>query len=439
MKLTDTIYATSSGIGRAAIAVVRVSGPRAKELLGALAGTIPEPRRASVRKLAFKQDLIDEAVVLWFPGPATATGEDIAEFHTHGSPAVLARLFAAFSEFDNVIPALPGEFTKRAFENGRLDLTEVEGLADLLIAEGEGQRRLALRQFLGENSRQVDSWRERILRVLALVEASIDFADDDAEIAATAQQVGAEVEELVAELGLALEQSAAGVSLRSGLKLVIAGAPNVGKSSLFNALLQREAAIVSPQAGTTRDVVTSGLLIAGLPVILADTAGLRVRTSDDVEIQGMARSRSEISDADILVWVRATDSEETVGPAREPDLLVINKCDLLRLGEVPQEVDAMQVSVLTGQGIDQLREAISQLIGERYAGAENAVLVRERHRSSVVQSIRHLNEFLNDRSKSAELRAEDLRLAGRALAMITGRVDVEDLLGKIFSEFCIGK
>lgn len=395
---------------------------------------------ASLRKLISNGDLIDESLVLWFPGPGSATGEDLAEFHVHGSPAVLSRLFLAFNSFEDVIPAKAGEFTRRAFDNGRLDLVEVEGLADLLAADSEGQRKLAIRQFAGESSGLIDSWRDRLIEALALIEASIDFSDEDAEIAAVGNVVAARVGELAIELQRVLDQSVAGVGVRNGLRVVFAGAPNVGKSSLFNWLLDRDAAIVSAQAGTTRDVVASGASLGGLPVLLADTAGLRDETQDEIEKMGMLRSLTEIGEADVLVWVRAPGIEETVGPSRRPDLVVNNKSDLIDADSIHVRNDQeLWVSVRSGDGLDQLRAAIQAVIAGRYAGVENAVLVRERHRESVTRSIRHLNNFLEGAKKSAELRAEDLRHAARELAAITGRVDVEDLLSKIFSEFCIGK
>jgi tRNA modification GTPase len=440
MKLSTTIFAVSSGLGRAGIAVVRLSGPQSKAILGLLVATVPEPRMAGLRRLVHQGELIDQALVLWFPGPNSVSGEDLVEFHVHGSPAVLSRLFSAFGTFEGVEPALAGEFTRRAFDNGRLDLVEVEGLADLLAADSEVQRKLAIRQFVGESSGLIESWRSRVIEISALVEAAIDFADEDAEIGTVVDSLAPRVTSLIADLQLALDQSEVGVDLRNGLRLVFAGAPNVGKSSLFNWLLNRDAAIVSAQSGTTRDVVSAGGRLAGLPVLLADTAGLRDQTEDEIEKLGMTRSLNEVRDADILIWVRAPGIPETVRPGRCPDLVVNNKSDLVA-GEsihVRNESETW-VSSLSGDGLDDLRQKIDDIVKQRYAGAENSVLVRQRHRVAVLKTIRHLNEFLRPGGKSVELRAEDLRRAARELAAITGRVDVEDLLGKIFSEFCIGK
>jgi tRNA modification GTPase len=440
MKLPTTIYAISSGLGRAGIAVVRLSGPRAKVVLESLVVTFPEPRSAALRRLTDDGELIDQALVLWFPGPHSVTGEDLVEFHVHGSPAILSRLFKVFATYEGVVPAQPGEFTRRAFDHGRLDLVEVEGLADLLAADSEPQRRLAIRQFVGESSGLIESWRMRVIEVSAFLEAAIDFADEDAEIGAVNDAMASRVRNLVRDLQRALDHSITGVGVRNGLRLVFAGAPNVGKSSLFNWLLEREAAIVSTQAGTTRDVVAAGRNLGGLPVLLFDTAGLRDETLDEIEKMGMARSRAEVNEADVLIWVRAPGIVETVGPERIPDLVVINKTDLFDENSIHTRNNSeSHVSVKTGDGLERLREKIDNIVKARYAGAENAVLVRQRHRQAVLKTIRYLNDFLTDNKKSLELKAEDLRRAAWELASITGRVDVEDLLGKIFSEFCIGK
>jgi tRNA modification GTPase len=440
MKQPTTIFAVSSGLGRAGIAVVRLSGPATRTVLNSLVSKFPDPRVAALRKLVSEGEIIDEALVLWFPGPNSVTGEDLAEFHVHGSQAVLQKLFSAFSKFDDVTPATAGEFTRRAFDNGRMDLVEVEGLADLLAAESEAQRKLAVRQFMGESSGLVEAWRARVVEALALMEAGIDFSDEDAEISSIGRAVDTRVLELIMELERALDQSVTGMGVRNGLRVVFAGAPNVGKSSLFNWLLQRDAAIVSAQAGTTRDVVASGSVIGGLPILLADTAGLRSETGDEIEKQGMLRSLNEIGDADILVWVRAAGIEETVGPSRTPDLILYNKVDLVSADSIHERNESdLWVSVKSGEGLAKLRAELELIVEERYRGAENAVLVRQRHRDRVQTAIQYLRQFLQDSGKSAELKTEDLRQAARELASITGRVDVEDLLGKIFSEFCIGK
>ena len=433
-----TIYALSSGSGRAGIAVVRLSGSMAGLALAKLAGTLPEPRRATLRKLkAADGQIIDEAMVLWFPGPHSATGEDVAELHVHGAPAIIAFLFSELSQIEGLRLAEPGEFSKRAFDHGKLDLLEVEGLADLLAATGEAQRRLAMRQFLGEASAVYEKWRADIISALALHEAAIDFVEEDDVAAKARDMAGPVLHRLVKEFEAALRLSSQNAAIRSGLRLVIAGAPNVGKSSLLNALAGREVAIVSAQAGTTRDVVEAQILFEGVPLALADTAGLRASTSDAIEKIGMARAERAALDADILLWVTAPDVKETVGPPRKPDLTISNKADLesIRI----RNDEALSVSMKTGAGLNHLRADLQKLIQRRLSGVDDAVVVRMRHVQAVEESIRLLNKCLEESYRPHELIAEDLRKAARALGSITGHVDVEDLLGKIFLEFCIGK
>lgn len=436
--LNSTIFALSSGSGRAGIAVVRLTGPDSSAAVMALAGALPKPRLASVRQLrASDGTVFDEAMVLWFPGPHSSTGEDVAEFHIHGSPAVLEALLGELAKFPGLRLAAPGEFTKRSFENGKLDLVEVEGLADLLSATGEAQRRLAMRQFLGETSAVYDKWRDAIIAALALHEAAIDFVDEE-DVADKARAAAAPVlAALRDELQEALVKAAQNAAIRSGLKLVIAGAPNVGKSSLLNALVGREAAIVSPLAGTTRDVVEAQIMFEGLPLTLADTAGLRSITDDAIEQIGIDRAVVAATEADILVWVTAPDVADEVGPPRQPDVTVANKTDLESIRS--KNDSGLSVSVKTGAGLNHLREALKKMIQRRLSSVEDAVVVRQRHQTAVAESIRLLNDCIDFPNRPHELVAEDLRKAALALGSITGHVDVEDLLAKIFSEFCIGK
>jgi tRNA modification GTPase len=431
-----TIYALSSGAGRAGIAVIRVSGVQASQVFRQLAGDLPKPRFASLRKLKSGNDLIDQALVLWLPGPDTVTGEDVAEFHVHGSAAVVTRLFFEFAKIENVTPAEAGAFTRRAFENGRLDLVEVEGLADLLGSQTEAQRRLAMRQFMGEASAVYESWRAQLTGALAMLEAAIDFVDEDDVVQDAWNHVKPKVQKLHDELLQALEVSAKAGAVRDGLKLVIAGPPNAGKSSLMNWLVGREAAIVSPIAGTTRDVVERVIDFYGAQVVVSDTAGIRPQTADAIEAVGIDRARNEVRDADILVWVTAPDVLE-VGPERKPDVLVYNKCDL-DSSRIRNEA-SISVSVKTGHGLNQLTDVLKNLIQAHAATANTAIVVRDRHVTAVQQTIRLLNDSLEDEKRPLELIVEDLRKATRAISSITGRIDVEDLLGKIFSEFCIGK
>jgi tRNA modification GTPase len=436
-----TIFAVSSGSGRAGIAVVRLSGDAVQNVFMALTGGLPAPRRAALKTIRSRdgQTVIDKGMVLYFPGPNSVTGEDVGEFHVHGGVAVVERLLLELSVFENCVPAQPGQFTRRAFENDRLDLIEVEGLADLLASETESQRMLAMRQFSGEASSLYHAWHRELTGALALVEASIDFADEDG----VAEQAIAEVRPRLSMLKMMLEdastQSENAALVRRGLRVVIAGAPNVGKSSLLNVLAGRSAAIVSDMPGTTRDVVEAALLINGLSVSLADTAGLRDTTDDAIERMGMGRSREEIAAADILVWVVEAGHALAL-PARSPDLVVHNKADLVAAESIHMRNESdVVISVKTGLGLDVLRAKLSDVISQRTFVGENAVMVRARHRAAIQESIRFLNDALAKPDHALELMAEDVRKAASSLASITGRVGVEDFLGAIFSEFCIGK
>ncbi|MCA0431933.1 MAG: tRNA uridine-5-carboxymethylaminomethyl(34) synthesis GTPase MnmE [Proteobacteria bacterium] len=445
MNPGKTIFALSSGSGRAGIAVFRLSGPASAAALAALVGALPEPRRFSQRRLvASDGGLLDQAVVVWLPGPGTATGEDMAEFHIHGGPALIARLLRELSAMAGLRLAEPGEFTRRAFDNERLDLLEVEGLSDLLAAESEAQRHLAMRQFSGEVSGQIERWRGGLFESVSLVEAAIDFAEEDDVAGRAFGQARAAARTLLDELTDALAGSERAEAVRRGLRVVIAGAPNVGKSSLLNALVERDAAIVSPVPGTTRDIIEASLMIAGIPVSLADTAGLRDAAADAIEAEGMVRTARAISDADILVWVEAVDQPEEHPAAWTPDLVVLNKADLMprdsiRISNDQEGTALLRVSAKSGSGLDALRAWLGKEVSRRLDGVEHAVVVRERHRIAVSESIRFLNDALQRREDALEIMAEDMRNAARALASLTGRMDVEEVLGRIFADFCIGK
>jgi tRNA modification GTPase len=432
-----TIFALSSGRLPAAIAVVRLSGPRAGDVFAAFGGKIPEPRKAVLRRLRHPETkaLIDETLALWFPGPNTETGEDMAELHLHGGRAVVAAVFAELGKLPGFRPAEAGEFTRRAFENGKLDLTAVEGLADLVFAETEAQRAQAMRQFSGALGGKAEGWRQRLIAALALVEARIDFSDEadvPEDLTSPARDVA---RELAADIEQTLEGAHRGERLREGLVVAIAGPPNVGKSSLLNRLAQREAAIVSPYAGTTRDVIEVHLDLAGYPVTLLDTAGIR-DSQDPVEQEGVRRAQARSDAADLVLWV--VDAAHPVAAENteaKKQLMVRNKIDLVAPPAPCAQV--FDISARTGQGIDRVVSEMTRFAQDYFGGPESAIVTRERHRTALQQTTACLRRALT--VEAEELVAEELRLAARELGRLTGRVDVEDLLDVIFRDFCIGK
>jgi tRNA modification GTPase len=441
MNGRTTIFAVSSGAGRAGIAVVRLSGPQVRLVLASLTGSLPAPRQATLKSVRIRDgsELIDKGMVLFFPGPKSVTGEDVGEFHVHGSPAVVERLLLELTGFENCVPAQPGEFTRRAFENERLDLVEVEGLADLLASETEVQRRLAMRQFSGEASSIYHAWHAELTGALAIVEASIDFADEEGVAVQAVAQVRPRLDAFRMKLQNAMVQSEEASVVRRGVRIVIAGEPNVGKSSLLNALAGRRAAIVSEIAGTTRDVVEAPVVINGLPVSLADTAGLRAVTDDSIEREGIERSREEMAGADILIWVLEAGQASAL-PSRTPDVVIHNKADLVFYESIHIRNESdLVLSLKSGEGLDALKSRLADLVSQRTFVGETAVMVRARHRNAVQESIRYLNDALAKPDHALELMAEDVRKAASAMASIMGHVGVEDFLGRIFSEFCIGK
>ena len=454
-----TIFAPATAAGRAAIAVVRISGPAARAALEALAGTVPPPRRASRRTLRTADgEALDDALVLWFPGPASYSGEDAAELHLHGGRAVVAAVLEALAALPGLRPAEPGEFTRRAFDNGRLDLTAIEGLADLVAAESEAQRRQALRQLDGALGALYDGWRERLLRCLAVMEASIDFVEDDLpdDILSSLDH---DIRDVLASITLHLDDHRGGERLREGLFVAIVGAPNVGKSSLLNRLARRPAAIVSHHPGTTRDVIEVHMDIAGLPVILADTAGLRDCAdggAGEIERQGVARALARAAEADLKIAVfDATAWPNTDERTRDlvdgDTMVIVNKIDLVGNINAIEENKGPTVGVgarildrtvwplscRDGDGFEGFLEALGAALEARLQPASSLLLTRARHRSALEDCVAALGRFLE--AGATELAAEDLRLACRALGRITGRVDVEALLDVIFAEFCIGK
>lgn len=419
----DTIYALSSGTPPAAIAVVRISGPRADGALEALAGRLPEPRGAALANLAWKGEPLDRALVLRFPGPHSATGEDVAELHLHGGRAVVAAVLAALARVEGLRAAEPGEFTRRAFENGRIDLAEAEGLADLLAAETESQRRAALAMAGGALSRRVEEWRGRLLALAARLEAALDFSDEGEVGEGWPHGWHEEREALAAEVRAFLERPPA-ERLRDGVRVAIAGPPNEGKSSLLNYLIQREAAITSPTPGTTRDLVEVPVAIGGMPFLLIDTAGLR-DSGDEVEAIGVARARSALQTADVVFWL----GEPEDAPDRA--LLVRSKRDLDT--ERPGRADAW-VSATTGEGMAELVTLLKRKAGSLLP-AEGELAGNARQRDAVGRALSSIRESATDMLVAAEA----IRRARVELDRVTGRAGVEDMLYALFGRFCIGK
>lgn len=438
----DTIYALSSGRPPVAVAVVRISGPRASDALKALIGKIPEPRRAAFARIRDPQsgEIIDEALALFFPGPKSETGEDTAEIQLHGGRAVIAALFAALAAMDGLRMALPGEFTRRSFENGKLDLTAVEGLADLIYADTDAQRRQALRQLQGLLGNRAEAWRRRLIEAQALAEAGIDFSDE-ADVAGnvTAQALSAATS-LQKEIAEALSDAARGERLREGLVVAIAGPPNAGKSTLLNRIARREAAIVSPLAGTTRDVIEVHLDLSGYPVTLLDTAGIR-ETDDPIEREGVMRAKARAAAADLVLWVVDTADEAVPIPAANV-IVVRNKIDLIARGPAEkldeETAKRFEVSSTTGEGLERLLKALAAFAADILGSREPALVTRERQRLLLQEASEALQRAAAESARE-DIFAEELRLAARALGRLTGRVDVEDILDVIFRDFCIGK
>ncbi len=458
----DTIIALASGAGRAGVAVLRVSGASSGEVLRRMFHVkqsepststtmdLPAPRRASLRTLHRPADgvAIDEALVLWMPGPDSFTGEDVAELHVHGGPAIIDAVLSSAIGTGLCRMAEPGEFTRRAFEAGRLDLTQAEGLADLIDAETEGQRVQAQRLFSGATGRKFEQWRDRLIEAMAALEAAIDFPEEADIPEAIAARSLAPLDQLAAELEAAVEDWTRGRSIREGFRIAILGRPNAGKSSLLNQLAGRDAAIVSPIAGTTRDVVEVRLTLAGYPVWLADTAGLR-EAADAVEVEGVRRALERAQEADLRIWLLdSTDPDSDVAHvSRETsfspdDLIVWNKSDLTQGSRCdPSSSVQYTVSAQSGDGVSALVSAISGIVSNRLGGHEAPVITRARHRRLTLEALDHIRAARSaaDAGVGPELVGEDVRMAARALGRVTGKVDVEDLLDRIFSDFCIGK
>ncbi|WP_299684586.1 tRNA uridine-5-carboxymethylaminomethyl(34) synthesis GTPase MnmE [uncultured Tateyamaria sp.] len=426
----DTIFALATAQGRAGVAVIRISGPSAFDVTHQLVGDIPPPRLASLRKVRDADGTVmDEALVLAFSGPASFTGEDVVELHLHGSPAINRAVLHRLSALDARL-AEPGEFTRRALENDKMDLLQVEALGDLISAETEAQRRQAMRGYDGAFTARIDGWRMDLIRAAALIEATIDFADEDVPV-----DVSPEVSQLLqgVQQGIQADLSgfAAAERVRIGFEVAIVGPPNAGKSTLLNALARRDAAITSQHAGTTRDVIEVQMDLGGVAVTLLDTAGLR-DTDDEVEAEGVARAMSRAQAADIRVFLAEQSEPLPLSPLPD-DIVLAPKADLRTDG-------APSISGTTGEGVQNLVERLSATLSDRASGA--GLATQERHRVALQSAIEDLSAAMEKVEKGPDLydiAAEDIRTATRVLAILIGRVDVEHLLDEVFSSFCLGK
>ncbi|MCB5174733.1 tRNA uridine-5-carboxymethylaminomethyl(34) synthesis GTPase MnmE [Microvirga lenta] len=436
MRSDDTIFATASGHGRSAVSLIRISGDRSRFILETMAGGVPAPRRAVLRILRdpASGEPLDQALVLWMPGPGSFTGEDQAELHIHGGLATRAAVQRALNALEGCRAAEAGEFTRRAFLNGRMDLSRVEGLADLIDAETEAQRRQALFQLEGRLGHAAERWREEILQVLALLEACLDFSDEGDVPEDLETEITGRLARMRDDFHGVLENRS-GERLREGLTVVLAGPPNAGKSTLLNALAQRDVAIVSPIAGTTRDVIEVHCDLGGLPVVIVDTAGLRDST-DPIEQEGVSRARARAQDADLVLWLMPPEGGEGEPPEARRLLKVATKVDVDRNRD---DAD-LAISAATGAGLPDLMRML-EAEAQAVLGQGDAVLTRERHRRALERARDSVALALAMMSSAGplELIAEEVRLAARAVGEITGRVDVEHVLDRLFSSFCIGK
>jgi tRNA modification GTPase len=439
---TDTIFALSTPAGRSGVAVIRVSGPSAWAGCTTLlkAQKSPDPRMAVTRKLYHPDtgEILDHAMMVGFLAPVSFTGEDSIEYHIHGGPAIIDGVLRALSKLPHHRMALPGEFTRRAFENGKMDLTAAEAVADLIHAETESQRLQALKQMDGALFHLYEGWKDRLARILALMEADLDFSDQDLP-EDLILKVTPDVTDMMAEIDKHLKDGRRGELLRDGFKLVIVGAPNAGKSSLLNKLVQRDAAIVSPIAGTTRDVIDVHLNLGGYSVILADTAGLRL-TENAIEAEGINRAvgRAEQADLKILLFDGTQDLDaQTLELQDDKSIVVLNKSDSPDFKAGHHQNEYLAISVLENRGIETLIEHIVSCLKQMVGSGDTPALTRARHREALENAYDALSRSMV--APLPELAAEDIRLAVRYLGSLTGRVDVEDLLDMIFRDFCIGK
>jgi len=442
-----TIYALSSGPGISGVAVIRVSGEKTGEVIKKITNSVlPQPRVATLKKFSKngKKNLIDEGVILWFPGPNSYTGEDLAEFHVHGSRAVVEAMHQAISKVKNCRLAEPGEFTKRAFQNGKINLLKAESIADLISSETEIQRKQAIKIMSGKSSNKFNTWRKKLLKVLSHVEAKIDFPDEDLpknimkQIQNVSQTVSSEIKET-------LNDQKVGERIREGFKIAILGPPNSGKSSLLNYLSKRNAAIVSEIAGTTRDVIETHLNLNGYPVIVSDTAGIR-SSKNEIEKKGIKIALKRADDADLkLIIIPAKSADLTSvfkSLLKNNAILVVNKSDLLKgkLNNKYKKYEHVLISIKKNSNLNKLINLIKSKLKSKFVSSGDILITRERHRQNLISCVAHLEIFNKKKNaKDFDKAAEDLRLATRHLGMIVGKVGVEELLGSIFNDFCIGK
>ena len=442
-----TIYALSTGPGISGVAIVRVSGKRTKEVIKLLTGKdLPKPRLATLRKINYinTSKLIDEGIILWFPGPESYTGEDMAEFHVHGSKAVIDALHASISEVENCRLAEPGEFTKLAFQNGKINLLKAESIADLISAETEIQREQAIKIMNGKSASKFSELREKLLKILSHVEAKIDFPDEElpSDILKNIKKISNEV---ILNIKKILDDQKVGERIRNGFRVAIIGPTNAGKSSLLNYLSNREAAIVSEIAGTTRDVIETHLNIDGYPVVLSDTAGIR-ESKNEIEKKGIKLALKKAENADLKLIVIDAKSPDFKGVLKElmdkNAILVINKSDLLN-GDPNLEIENHEhvlISIKNNFNLEGLIFKIKNKLKNKFTTNVDILITRERHRKHLEQTLNYLKNFdAKNETKDFDKAAEDLRLATRHLGMIVGKVDVEEVLGSIFNDFCIGK
>ena len=442
-----TIYALSTGPGISGVAVIRISGPDTKEVISKLTKSeLPKPRFATVKKFnkINNNELIDEGILIWFPGPNSYTGEDMAEIHVHGSRAVIEAIHSSISKIENCRLAEPGEFTKIAFQNGKVNLLKAESISDLISSETEIQRQQAIKIMSGKSSDKFNNWREELLKILSKIEAKIDFPDEDLPNNIL-KNIKTSSEKIKSEIIKILNDQKVGERIREGFKIAIVGPTNAGKSSLLNYLSRREVAIVSEIAGTTRDVIETHLNIDGLPVIVSDTAGIR-DSKDEIEKKGIKLALKRAEDADLSIVVIEPKSVEFNGYLKElisdKSIIVINKSDLgidKRVNEF-KKYNPIYISLKNEKNLDQLINEIKDKLKNQFINSEDILITRERHRQHLEQCVLNLENFKNkNESEDFDKAAEDLRLATRHLGIIVGKVDVEEILGSIFNDFCIGK